>query len=195
MSASNEARALHIFIECVWMFHGCCCEPFETCCHSKVTKPKIPVTHQQWQQWQHICHVKIPLPVWKHQRALVLSVPDVVCNEHPMFNQMCVSKIAPVAHDCKRKSAKSWVVDFSVHVMQLLVKKGWNVFGWSKWKNRLLDHPLNVDANRHLQRAQGVQLQIPKQWAWSSCSMTTVCWCPIQGRLPVPRYPRLGTRE
>ena len=23
----------------------------------------------------------------------------------------------------------------------------------------------------------------------------TGCWCPIQGRLPVPRYPRLGTRE
>ena len=21
------------------------------------------------------------------------------------------------------------------------------------------------------------------------------CWCPIQGRLPVPRYPRLGIRE
>ena len=25
MSASNKARALHIFIEWVWMFHGCCC--------------------------------------------------------------------------------------------------------------------------------------------------------------------------
>ena len=22
-----------------------------------------------------------------------------------------------------------------------------------------------------------------------------LCWCPIQGRLPVPRYPRLGIRE
>ena len=22
-----------------------------------------------------------------------------------------------------------------------------------------------------------------------------ICWCPIQGRLPVPRYPRLGIRE
>ena len=23
----------------------------------------------------------------------------------------------------------------------------------------------------------------------------SLCWCPIQGRLPVPRYPRLGIRE
>ena len=27
------------------------------------------------------------------------------------------------------------------------------------------------------------------------CMEKQLCWCPIQGRLPVPRYPRLGIRE
>ena len=46
---------------------------------------------------------------------------------------------------------------------------------------------------------------LPAVWVFhQKCRQTTgevhrwkgrSCWCPIQGRLPVPRYPRLGIRE
>ena len=57
---------------------------------------------------------------------------------------------------------------------------------------------LNLGENDQPTMFQSHSLLHWKKQCHCLCPTRTIngmCWCPIQGRLPVPRYPRLGIRE